>query len=785
MFGLGEFMKKNTFKIIFAIIAVFVILIGSAIYYASTKLKPEEIRKIAIEETSKFFPNAEVTLENIDVGIGFNFKIYLSKFNINYKGNIGGEKSRLATINELQVKIPFWAIITGGGVVEFKLDKPEINYEDFSEGNNWTLALGKKVEDKKVESKDDTTKSDEKISLGFLSKSKVNIRLNDILLTYKLKNNSNGKVTVSKFLVNGLNFETPSAFELASNISSTDELKNTMSFDVLAIGQIHLNEYIQSGNIPLDSVIKISQFSKTGMKFKVPEISTNLNLVANKTGAIDGSFETSFENQNKISGKFNVNKSIKLSDFNAEIYLKDIHTILGLENSIDMSKAKLKATGTFEIDELSKMHPNFQYELNPAISTSMEGVTVITTSKGEYKEDTFSVQVSNKVMDGSANVSVLGKLDLNQKFDMKTMSPIDIKVIARDIKLTEKFIRAKMWPAKKVEEAEQVESVASADKKGDKAQTAAVASDSPTLPPTVVGLDWANINVGGSDFQGKGKIITTSNTIAIDGLNFKFAKGAGKLSQVMTLKKKSSDSKFTFEVSNLNLDSFKAFLPPFVENFKGDFSGKIAGNATMFKSLTAPKYNVQVDLNVKQGEIKKLNISDYVNPVMKGIPVVKNFYSGDKELKIDGNFETLVLKGNFSDELYQLSQFNFLGLGKKVEITGNGNISPNPNSPSSLDVNFTDNTGKISDLLQKNTGSKILPLKLIGNGFTLKPDINFTVSKLAKGAFKTKGEEKLKEAASKAVEKAADKLLKGKVNDIIKSDETKEKVNNLIKGLFK
>lgn len=776
-------MKNNTIKVLLAIFIAFVLLLSGAIYYASTKLRPEEIRKIAILQTSKFFPNADVTLENIDVGIGFNFKIYLSKFNITYKGNVGGEKSELATINELQIKIPFWAIITGGGVVEFKLDKPQINYEEFSEANNWTLALGNKstTENKVNENQTEDTKSSDKVSLGFLGKSKVNIRLNDILLSYKLKTKANGKVTVSKFVVNGLNFESPSAFELASNISSTDELKNTTSFDVLAIGQVHLNEYVQSGNIPLDSVIKISQFSKTGMKLKIPEISTNVNLVANKNGTIEGRFETVFESQNKIAGKFSVAKSIKLSDFNAEIYMKDVHTILALDNSIDMSKAKLKATGTFEIDEASKMHPSFQYELNPAISTSMEGVTISTTSKGEFKEDTFSIVVANKVMDGSANVNVLGKLDINQKFDMKSMGPIDVKVVARDIKLTEKFIRAKMWPAKKAEEQAAEETAAQAKT----AEVTAPASETPTLPPVVVGLDWANINIGGSDFQGKGKIITSANTVAIDGLNFKFSKGSGKLSQVMTLKKKTNESKFNFEIVNLNLDSFKAFLPPFVENFKGDFSGKVAGNATMFKTLAPPKYDVQVDLNVKQGEIKKLNISDYVNPVMKGIPVVKNFYTGDKELKLDGNFETLLLKGQFSDELYQLAQFNFLGIGKKVEITGNGTISPNPNGASVMDVNFTDNTGKISDVLQKNTGSKILPLKLSGNGFTLKPDIGYTVSKLAKGALKTKGEEKLKEAAGKAVGKAADKLLKGKVNDIIKSDETKEKVNNLIKGLFK
>lgn len=778
-------MKNSKIKILLAIFAVFVILISGAIYYASTKLRPEEIRKIVIAETSKVFPNAEVSLDKIDVGIGFNFKIYLSKLSIIYRGNNGGERADLAYINELQVKIPFWAIITGGGVVEFNLLQPKINYHEFQTGNNWTLSMSKSsTETNNPETAKAENQGDQKISLGILSKSKVNIRLNDIDLSYKLKSKASGKVVVSKFVVNGLNFESPSAFEIASNLNTVDELKNQTSLDVLAIGQVHLNEYIQSGNIPLDAVVKINNFSKTGLKIKLPEISTTTNLVAKKDGSITGSFETIFETQNKISGKFEVAKKITLTDFNAEIYMKDIQSILAIENSIDMSKAKLKASGSFSIDEMSKMEPDFQYELSPAITTSMEGVNIATTSSGEYKDSTFKVQVFNKVMEGSANVSVLGKLDLNQKFDLKTLSPIDVKVIAKDIKLSEKFIRAKLWPAKKENASAKEESdnaVAEANTKAKPASSPEGTNEVPTLPPVVVGLDWSNINVGGALFQGKGKVITSSNTIAVDGLNFKFSNGTGKLSQVMTLKKRSNESKFSFEVMNLNLNSFKAFLPPFVENFSGDFTGKVSGNATMFKNMTPPKYDVLADLNIKKGEVKKLNISDYVNPVMKDLPVVKNFYTGDKELKVDGNFETLLLKGKFTESLYQLNQFQFIGLGKKVEITGSGNISPLPSGASSVDALFTDNTGKISDVLQKNTGSKVLPLKLTGLGFALKPDISFTVSKLAKGALKTKGEEKLKEAATKA----ADKLLKGKADELLKSGDTKEKVNNLIKGLFK
>ena len=761
-------MKSTKVKILIVAFVAFVMLLIGTVYYASTKLNPEEIRKLTIEQTSKIFPNSKITLETIDVKVGLNFKVYLRNLKIDYAAN-ESNLIPMMKLNELQVKVPFWAILTGGGVVEFKLESPEISYIEFDQGNNWSKSMG---ESKKKEL---DSENSNKVSLGIFAKSKINIRLNNISLNYALKSKTSGKVAVSKFLINGLNFESPSAFEIASNISMKDELKAITSFDLLTIGQFHLNEYVSSGNIPLDAVIKISQFNKTEMNYKVPEISTNLNLLAKKSGDIEGKFETSFENQNKISGNFKVAEAIELKDFVADINLKDIHSVLGLDNSIDMSRSKLKIIGFVNIDNAKKVVPSFNFEINPAINTSMEGVSIQTTLEGEYKGEIIKTKIMNKVMDGTAIVSILGNYNLNDKFDLRTMSPLDIKISANDIKLTEKFIQQKLWGKKK--EAESASSTSTESKNN----LANNPSQYPTLFPSVVSLDWNSINVAGQDFQGKGRITTGANNIALENINFKFSKGTGRLNQIVTMKKQSNESKFSLDIANLNLESFKSFLPPFVENFSGDFSGKITGNATMFNTAKPPKYEVLTDLNIKKGEIKKLNISDYVNPVVTSIPVVKDFYKGDKELKVNGNFETLILKGNFTDLKYTINQFNFLGLGSKVELKGSGIISPLETGDSLLEVEFNDNTGKISQPLQKYTGTKTLPLKLIGKGFSLKPDVNYTVSKLAKGALKTKGEEKLKEAA----QKAADKLLNGKVKEIIKSDETKEKVNKLLKGLFK
>ena len=241
----------------------------------------------------------------------------------------------------------------------------------------------------------------------------------------------------------------------------------------------------------------------------------------------------------------------------------------------------------------------------------------------------------------------------------------------------------------------------------------------------------------------------------------------------MIIGKSSSESKFNFEMANLNLSSFKAFLPPVIENFAGTFTGKVNGSATMFKNGKPPVYDVNVLADAKKGEIKKLNISDYINPLLANIPMVKDKMK-DKPLKIDGNFESLTMKGRFTNALYNISTFDFIGIDKKVQITGSGDIYPQPGSSkmSAMEVNFTDFTGKISDVLLKNVGTKVLPLRVTGPGFDLKPDYSYTISKLAKGAFKTKGEDKLKEVLQKNIDK-------------IVPAAAKDKVKNLLDGFFK
>lgn len=762
-------MKSSKVKIILGVFTLFVLLMGGAFYYASTKLKPEEIKKMVIIQTQKVFPKSSVELSNVDISLGFNVKVNLEKFQINLPKD--GARVDMLAVDHLVIKIPIWAIITNSGVIEIQLDAPMMNYQEFSEGNNWTVAMDLKdtnATDSKNDDKKNTDLSSANSAVDFFGKSKVNVRLSDVKVKYGLRDNSNGEIKVSKFLIKGLNFESSTAFEIQSNAKFVMKDESVVSFDTLAIGQFNIADLVKNGSVTSNVNVKVSNISKTGLELKIPDVITDVEVLLKKDGELSGKSTTVFEGQNKITANFKMTKQIEINDIVVDIVMKDIANILGLDKSIDMSKSKLSAKGKILYTADKKIEPTFSFNINPGIGYSKEGIVAITTASGEMKGKTLSAKAKTDVLEGVVNSVVNGEYDANQKFDMAKLSPFQIRVTASGMKVPEKLIRSKLWDKKTEEEKEKEESL-----KEVATNKAAPKKDLGVLPPTEVLVDWSNINVGGEDFSGKGRIVTSNKTIAISDMNFKFSKGTGKLTQTMTLGKNTSESKFNFEINSLNISSFKAFLPPFIENFSGNFTGKVSGSATMFATVgKMPLYDVSVQTEATKGEIKKLNIGEFINPILANIPVVKDQVK-DKQLKLDGNFETLNLKGRFTNAQYQLASFDFVGIDKKVQITGSGDIYPIAGKENSkMEVNFTDNTGKISDVLQKNVGTKVLPIKLSGPGFGLKPDYGYTVQKLAKGAMKTKGEEKLKEVVQKNIDK-------------IVPDNAKEKVKGLLNGLFK
>ena len=518
-------MKSKKIKILGIILAIFLVLVGGVFYYASTKLRPEEIKRITIEQTKKIFPKSEVTLQNVEIGWGLNFNVNLEKLSI--KAVRDNQKIEMMSVDQLVLKVPLWAILVGSGVIEVKLDAPLMNYHEFPEGNNWTYAMGDKTpeEKKREEEKEKKEKKEESSassSLGIFGKSKINVKLSDVAVKYSLRDSSKGEIKVSRFLIKGLNFESSTAFEIASSAHFVMKDQSSVSFDTIAIGEFNIADLVKNGSVSSVVIIKVNNIAKTGLEWKFPEITTNIDLLLKKDGELSGDLTTTFESQNKISAKFKMTKEIEISDINMDIILKDIAAMMGLDKAIDMSKSKLSAKGSVIYGEDKKINANLSFAISPGIGYSKEGIAATTSVSGDFKGKDISVKVKTEALSGQITTSINGQFDPNEKFDMAKLKPFDIRVVAAGMKIPEKVIRAKLWDKKEATPVAAEES----SKKVATSNANTETSNEPVkpsmgLPPSIVNIEWNNINIGGEDFSGRGKIITSLNSIAIDNTNFR------------------------------------------------------------------------------------------------------------------------------------------------------------------------------------------------------------------------------------------------------------------------
>ena len=133
-------MKGSKLKIFLSAILALLLITGGAVWYlVSTKVKPEEIRKIALEEISKVFPNAQVELGEINLGIGATINLDAKKFLIKYR--INKKDIELFKVKTLTAKVPIWTILMGGGAVDIVVENPEIKYLSDGKKNLWDLAM--------------------------------------------------------------------------------------------------------------------------------------------------------------------------------------------------------------------------------------------------------------------------------------------------------------------------------------------------------------------------------------------------------------------------------------------------------------------------------------------------------------------------------------------------------------------------------------------------------------------------------------------------------------------
>ena len=754
-------MRRTKVIILVSVLAFLFLAVGGVFYYASTKISPQEVRKLTLQQLQKAFPRAVIDLGSIDVSLGLHVKLTLQKLEMSVKGQ--GVQTDLFAVENVHVEIPIWSILIGTGTIAINLKSPAINYYEFAAENNWSYAQGKKTlaapvaQEKKASSQKVETK-DSFVVPAFISRVKINIKLEDVGLTYRLKNKSSGSVRLQRFLVKNLNFESPTAFELLSQIDVTPAKNQNLSLEALLIGQFNLADLIKGDKVSSIVVLKLSKIKLSSFPGEIPEIKTDIKFMADKTGTITGVLETTFGGHNKISAKYSVtDKKIEIKNINTELIVKDLLDIVAFSNSALQAKNSAFRLGGEVVIENSKIKPTLDFSLEPGVGFKHQSITGTSTVKGSYKKNKLETMLSTKVLDGNIDVRVEGELDVNNKnFDLAKIAPIKINVRLANLKASRSMIQDLLYSNVPVKTQTGTEAV-----KGKAESAKHIDLPKIILPAAKINLAVEYLKVDDKDFLAKGLIVMGGNTITTQNLNFSFSGGKGELRHKSILSSKAITNNFTFQLQGLNLAGLGAFLPPMLGGVSGIFSGK-AGGDVVLNNRAELTYDLVVDISAKDGAIKGLDLSKKITSIFSSIPKLGSLGDKLKGINIDDGFESLSLDGRFKHDDYHLKKFHFNGIRKMVIVTGSGHLYPLPAArKSAIEADMTLNVAGISELMKKEFGTEVLPTRFTGAGFVLMPDIAYISKKLLAGAAKTQGKKQIEKLLKGNGEnKAVDKVLK-------------------------
>jgi hypothetical protein len=182
------------------------LIIGAMLYNAYSRLKPESIISLVKDQVQKNYPDSELSIGSIDYGFSLDFNLNFQNIDLQRNGK------KLSSIKELDLKIPWWLILTNQGNAQVNISGLDIFIEQDEPGHD---VLVKKF-----------SHSAHKIRVSlptYLSEAKYTLRAKDISI--RDLQNSRRYFMVSKLLVREFQYGKNSAFEL--NIPITIKRKDT------------------------------------------------------------------------------------------------------------------------------------------------------------------------------------------------------------------------------------------------------------------------------------------------------------------------------------------------------------------------------------------------------------------------------------------------------------------------------------------------------------------------------------------------------------------------------
>lgn len=774
-------------KALLGLVVLLGILLGSAIFYVTSKIKPEDIKKLAIEQTEKALPGTKVNIKKVDYSIGTSFSFELEKLDIKLKEKLmpGVYPKDFFEVGLVKVKVPLWALITNGGTISINVDSPEVNYKEINKGKtNIDLALGpdKKEETAKsqTEKKDSAedkskSKSDDKIEVpNFVKNSKINVKFNNIQLKYSLYQSLNGKTVVSRILLKNIGLGSPSAFEISSDINVNLDKDNKFETSLLVIGDLDLKTILDRGEISSLIHVNLSNTKMSSLAISIPDVKSTIKVNLSKTGNINADVKTNIGSVSAMSiiaavdkEKLNISQlEIKANLENAVELMPELKQSL---KDIDLNQTEFFIKGKASILlKDSKLSNDISFGLTKDVNVKLvDGLVAAQGMEGNFKGTKVNVKAKTSLASGEIVTKIATSVDpLSGNFAPEKLAPIYIDVIGGNMKFTKEFIQKTIYGGdkKKVENSGGVPST-----------SPVVVDKTPAtkivLPVTKTTFDLRQIYIDKSEVTFVGNIHTKGNKAFSKDLAFTYDKGNGKIDfDTLLVNSKTIKNKFKFNMKGLDFSSFNGFLPDveMLKGLEGFFNGKVNGDLDLLPN--SMKYSINADVAATKAKVHGLEmLKDKIKPHLSKVKMQEN------DFHIPDNFDSLKVKATATEINNVIQYAEFLGPKHSLDVYDvKGNISM-VNKPSRIELKVrSKNPERLKDWKEKYKTDSI-PLVLRGDGFGLGLDTDAllkTISKMALNSATASAKKKIKEKVQQKIQKKLEEKVKG---------DAKKKFKNLFK----
>lgn len=761
-------------KLKLIMVVLFVVVLGAlsgAIYYASTLISPEEVRRLTLQKLEETFPNSKVELGELSFTIGTTFKFDLDELTISSPKKA---PKPLFAVEDVHMKVPVWAILFGGGEIDVQVSSPEVFYKTLADQNNWSNAMrgpeAHKTQENEQEQQEQEQESQSSqaamIVPGFLMNGQLNLKVSDLKVHYQMEEQK-GELDIAKFLIRNLNFDSSTAFEIDSHLSFELSESQKVSFDTLVIGQFNLGDYLNNKELPIMAVIKVNNLKTSMLARSLNEIKTDLKVLV-KEEEITGHIDIDLLQDGRLSSSFVSTKNkTGLNSIKANIPLQEVLSLIELNlKGFNFNKSVLKVSGETEVLENGTISPKLRLKVTPSIIQNFNSQVMKHKLEASLIEKNFKSKLTSELFSGTMVAKMSAAIDLNKKMTLENLPRFSSSVDLTNLSISKKFIQDTLYSTKEDDKRdEKSQRVIKDEKQGQERPPLA-------LPPGSLSLRLTNINIAGEILSGEGLFELAPGYAATQKLNFTYSGGEGNLTHLTKIQTDSYKHQFDFSLNSFNLSGVQAFLPPSLGAISGDFSMTAKGSAqTPAFTQEQAQFDVVLSANGSKGKAQVLiNLEKKINDLIRNIPKLAKKLDSKKPLELDGSFDSLAVRSKLTQKKYEFGELKFIGSGKRFRIDGKGDIYP-PGLKKNSVMNFTykESKGNLVAPLRELTGDNEIPLRLKGPGYNLKPDYGHTAEILLKRALKSQGEKAIKKEAKKIESKLKDEL----------ENKGKEKIKNL------